>query len=66
MISRGKMRAEGYSMLGKSQTNFSELSVMSSAKKKSKMFSGRLSPIEGGDTFRSKKSSQRSRSRKGN
>jgi hypothetical protein len=39
---------------------------MSSNKKKSKVFTGgRLTPIEG-DTFRSKKSSQRSRSRKGN
>ena len=57
MISRGKIRADGYSMLGKSQSNFSELSVMSSNKKKSKVFTGgRLTPIEG-DTFRSKKSS---------
>ena len=66
MISRGHIRAEGYSMLGKSQSNFSEMSVMSSGKKKSKMFTGgRLTPIEG-DTFRSRKSSNRSRSRKGN
>lgn len=61
MLSRGRIRAEQYSMLGKSQSNFSELSVMSSTQKKSKMFTGgRLTPI-GSDTHRSgRKSSSRS------
>ena len=54
-------------MLGKSQSNFSELSVMSSGKKKSNIFTGgRLTPI-GSETYRSgKKSSNRSKSRQNN
>ena len=33
MISKGRLRTEKYSMLGKSSSNFSEKSVMSSATK---------------------------------
>ena len=59
MISRGNIRAEGYSMLGKSQSNFSEISVMSTTKQKDKLIAGgRLSPL---DTVRSGRTSKRSR-----
>lgn len=46
MLSKGRLRAEQYSMLGKSQSNFSEKSVMSSgSKRKDGLVSGHLSPL---------------------
>jgi hypothetical protein len=66
MISRGNLRAEQYSMLGKSQSNFSEMSVMSTSKQKSKINykAGRLTPI--GSYKSGNKSSERSKSRQNN
>jgi hypothetical protein len=56
MISRGDIRAEQYSMLGKSQSNFGEMSILSNSRNKSKAFNsgGRLTPI-GSETYRSGK-----------
>ena len=45
MLSKGRIRAEQYSMLGKSLSGFSEKSVMSSTKSKDKLLAGHLSPL---------------------
>ena len=60
-IKKGNIRAEGQSMLGKSHSNFSHISVMSTSKKIDKLVAGsRLSPL-GHETVRSGKSTYRSR-----
>jgi hypothetical protein len=68
MISSGNLRAEQYSMLGKSPSNSLEMSVFSNRNNKSKMLSsrGRLTPI-GNETYISgKKNSARFKSRQSN
>lgn len=44
MLAKGKIRAEHYSMLGKSLSEFSERSVLSSIVKRDRLLSGKKSP----------------------
>ena len=44
MLKKGKLRADNYSMLGKSMSDFSQQSVLSSSKKKDRVFGHGISP----------------------